>query len=473
MGKSHILVVDDEATQRKLISHVLETKLGFTPIPVSGGQEAIDYITSGTLPVPDVMLLDLSMPEVGGMEVIRKLRPIYPNLPIIVLTIYGDIERAVSAIKAGATDFLAKPVAHERLRTSINNALRINALSEEVVRLRRTQEGQVLFDDIIGSSQALEGAKALGAKAADSLIPILIEGEAGVGKELFARAIHGASDRAGKPFVTVNCGAMNENMVEAIFFGSERGAHSGMPCRSIGKFAEADGGTLFLDEIAELSPAMQVKLGQALQDNEIQPVGSSHKLSVNVRVISASNYDLQKLVMEKFFREDLYYQLNAFPLKVPSLAERKNDILTLAEYFLTRFSFLENKQVKGFAPEVDEILLNYSWPGNIRQLENLIFRLVVLLDHEIVLPSDMQNLLPSSYLQQFGQSGQFQNISHSRSLPLLSEGGDVRKLRDIEAGAIYFALKYYKGKISTVARKLGIGRSTLYRKMHDLGIEVH
>lgn len=252
MAQPVVLVVDDEPTQRKLIQHVLESKLGFRAVVMEGGQQALDYILSRQKPEPEVVLLDLSMPGMDGMQLIQKLRPSLPNLPLIVLTIYGDIERAVAAIKAGATDFLPKPVAHERLRTSIMNALKLNELAEEVSRLRRNQHGQIVFNDIIGESAALSVAKKQAIRAAESTIPVLLEGESGVGKELFARAIHGCSERAGAPFVAVNCGAIPENLAESILFGHEKGAFTGATYRHSGKIREAQGGTLFLDEVSEL-----------------------------------------------------------------------------------------------------------------------------------------------------------------------------------------------------------------------------
>ncbi len=473
MVRANVLVVDDEPTQRKLIEHVLTTKLGFNTVSVAGGQEAIDYVLSRTCPVPEVVLLDLSMPKVNGMQVIKRLRPIFPNLPIIVLTIYGDIDKAVAAIKAGATDFLAKPVAHERLRTSIQNALTINRLSDELERVQRASEGQVLFSDILGNSKAINAAKNMGKRAAESSIPVLIEGESGVGKELFARAIHGASERAGKAFVAINCGAIPENLAESVLFGHEKGAFTGATYQSYGKFREADGGTLFLDEVSELSPAMQVKLLRVLQEREVQPVGSKATIAIDVRVISATNCDLEQLVEQGKFREDLYYRLNVFPMIVPSLRERgAEDISLLAENFLRRFAVMENKQLCEISPEAMKLLQGFHWPGNVRQLENLIFRLVVLNDHEVVDATDLYDLLPASYTRQFNVHMSRDGLMHSRRLSLLDDSGNMRKMREIEQDVLYFALRFYDGKISKVARMLGIGRSTLYRKMNDYGIEL-
>lgn len=471
MSQATVLVVDDEPTQRKLVQHVLETKLNFHAISVEGGKEAIDYLMGGRKPIPEVVLLDLSMPEIDGMRVIQTLQPVFPHLPIIVLTMYGDIEKAVAAIKAGAIDFLSKPVAHERLRTSILNALRIHELSSEVHRLRRVNAGQIVFDDIIGQSKALNHAKSLALRAAESSIPVLIEGESGTGKELFARAIHGCSEQAMRPFVAVNCGAIPEPLAESTLFGHEKGAFTGATYRALGKFREAEGGTIFLDEISELPMAVQVKLLRVLQQKEIQPVGSNKTSLVNVRVISASNVNLQQAVQQGKFREDLYYRLNVYPLTVPPLRDRREDIGCLAHHFLRRFAALENSRLRGIAENVLILLQQYNWPGNIRQLENLIFRAVVLADGDRLERSDIQPLMPQAFLQEAGLQNPKESALHSRQLALLNEKGDLRRMRDLEEDAIYFALRLYNGRISEVARKLGIGRSTLYRKISDFGLE--
>lgn len=471
MKQCNILLVDDEPTQLKLIQHVLENKLGFRAIPLSSGREAVDYITSYRNPVPDVVLLDLSMPDMNGMEVIEALRPKHPNLPIIVLTIYGDIERAVAAIKAGATDFLAKPVAHERLRTSINNALKLNELANEVQRLKRTHQGSALFDDVIGSSKPLERVKQHAMRASESSIPVFLEGESGVGKELFARAIHGTSDRAEKPFVAVNCGAIPETLAESILFGHEKGAFTGANYKSLGRFREANGGTLFLDEISELPANIQVKLLRALQEGEVQPVGGKAE-AVDVRIITACNRDLAEMVQQGKFREDLFYRLNIMPIQIPPLRERRDDIADLAQFFLKRFSALENKPFAKFSDEAIAMLESYRWPGNIRQLENAIFRLVVLTDEEVIEPEHLIELMPNSPNDVIGQTNGKHSLIRSRKLALVDNEGGMRRMRDIEQDIIYFALNFYDGKISEVARRLGIGRSTLYRKMHDYDINV-
>jgi len=307
-----------------------------------------------------------------------------------------------------------------------------------------------------------------------------------VGKEMIARAVQGSSDRAGRPFVTVNCSAIPENLVESILFGHERGAFTGAQQKHIGKFQEANGGTLFLDEIGELTPDIQVKLLRALQDGEIDPVGSKRPVNVDIRLISATNRDLQQLVEEERFREDLFYRLNIFPINVPPLRERREDIPELVRAFIQRFAASEGKAVSGVDDGVMDLLVSYPWPGNVRQLENAVFRAVVMADGETLKLDDFGQIAgrlaqaaqdtasaspfpPTSYTPQ----GVGLGVSPTgMAIPAVDQQGSTRALRDIEDDAIRIALDRYNGQMSEVARRLGIGRSTLYRKIRDLGINV-
>src|SRR6185295_9748860 len=311
-------------------------------------------------------------------------RPTNPDLPIIVLTAKGGIDSAVEAMRAGANDFLVKPASPERITVSIRNQLKIGTLSGEVKQLKKKADNKLSFDDLIAGSPEMKQVFRLGTRAGQSDIPALIEGESGAGKELIARAIQGTSARAGKPFVTVNCGAIPENLIESILFGHEKGSFTGASDKHLGKFQEADGGTLFLDEIGELRLDMQVKLLRALQEGEVDPVGSKRPVKVDVRIMSATNRDLSALVQSGQFREDLYYRLNVFPIVVPSLRDRRDDIPALARHFVARFAAEENKPVLGITPEAADLLENFSWPGNVRQLENTVFRAVVLCDGELL-----------------------------------------------------------------------------------------
>jgi DNA-binding NtrC family response regulator len=481
-----ILIVDDDPTQRRLMEATL-VRLGFTVEQAESGPEAIERLGKDTAAKVDVMLLDLVMPDMDGMEVLAAIKPQHPTLPVIVLTAQSGIDVIVNVMRAGAADFIPKPASPERLRVSIENALKLRTLAGEVSRLTRRAEGAMTFDDLVGSSPAMEKAVALAKRAADSNIPILIEGESGVGKEMFARAIQGSSDRAGKPFVAVNCGAIPENLVESILFGHEKGAFTGASQKHIGKFQEADGGTLFLDEIGELRPDIQVKLLRAIQEQQVDPVGATMPISVDIRLISATNRDLPEMVAAGTFREDLFYRLNVFPLQIPSLRERPEDILPLVEHFMTQFAATEGKGVLGLTPDAAALLANYGWPGNVRQLENAIFRAVVLCDGDALRISDFpqiaQDLVagpdeaPGSVLPIAANAvlaighADGQVSSHANGSALTDENGDIRPLAEVEEEMIRLAIETYNGRMSEVARRLGIGRSTLYRKVNELGLE--
>src|ERR1700761_7920088 len=374
-----ILVVDDDPVQRRLLEAAI-SRSGMHVVTAPGGQPALDLIHGPRGDQFSLVLLDLVMPDMGGLDVLAKLRATHPDLPVIVLTAKGGIDSAVEAMRAGASDFLAKPASPERSAVSSRNQLKIGALSGEVTRLKKKSDNRLTFEDLVAKSGAMRQVFRLGQRAAQSTIPILIEGESGVGKELIARAIQGSSDRSGKPFVTVNCGAIPENLIESILFGHEKGSFTGATDKHLGKFQEADGGTLFLDEIGELRLDMQVKLLRALQEGEVDPVGSKRPVKVDVRIISATNRDLGQMARENTFREDLYYRLNVFPIMVPALRERAGDVAPLARHFIERFSAEENKAVSGLTPQASQLLEKFSWPGNVRQLENTIFRAVVLCD---------------------------------------------------------------------------------------------
>ena len=483
-----VLIVDDDPVQRRLLEAAI-ARLGMPTMTVSGGAPALDVLLSPKGEQISLMLLDLMMPEVDGIEVLTKLRAVNQSLAVIVLTAKGGIDSAVEAMRAGASDFLVKPASPERIKVSIQNALKLGALTGEISRLKKKQQNRLVFDDLIANSPAMRQVIRLGERAAQSTIPILIEGESGVGKELIARAIQGCSERAGKPFITVNCGAIPENLIESILFGHERGAFTGATDKHLGKFQEADGGTLFLDEIGELKLDMQVKLLRALQENEIDPVGAKRPVKVDVRIISATNRDLAELTREGRFREDLYYRLNVFPVMIPPLRERREDIAPLAQYFVTRFTAEENKQVSGFTADAIDLLNSYPWPGNVRQLENTIFRAVVLCDADALDVVDFPQIAnamgvtprerPSAMVVPAVNENVHQvravqptiRAASAYAITAQDEAGHMRKLEELETEIIRMAIARYHGRMSEVARRLGIGRSTLYRKLKELGLE--
>src|SRR2546430_395563 len=372
-----ILIVDDDAVARRLIENMVQ-KCGYETLVVESGDAAIAMLTAADAPAIDAVVLDLVMPGLDGMGVLAKIREAGLNIPVIVQTAHGGIDNVVSAMRAGAQDLVVKPVGIERLQVSLRNALNASALKSELQRIKHSREGRLTFADIITRSDTMAGVLRTAQKAAASTIPVLIEGESGVGKELFARAIHGSGERKSKPFVAVNCGAIPDNLVESILFGHEKGAFTGATEPHIGKFAEASGGTLFLDEVGELPAAAQVKLLRAIQENEIEPVGARKPVKIDVRLISATNRDLIADVKAGRFREDLFYRLHVFPIAVPTLAERPEDIPELTRHFLIPFAAEEGKRMSRVSGEATARLPRHRWPGNVRQLENAVFRAVVL-----------------------------------------------------------------------------------------------
>jgi DNA-binding NtrC family response regulator len=478
-----VLVVDDDPTQRRLIQAVLERE-GFAVAHAESGDAAITHLTRGG--GADVVLLDLVMPGASGQDTLKEMRARGFGQPVIVVTATGGIDTVVQAMQAGAMDFFVKPASPERIIVSIRNALSMGDLRGEVDRLKKHTSGRTTFDDLIGASPAMLMVKRLGERAAKSSIPILITGESGVGKEVIARAVHGSSERAGKPFVAVNCGAIPENLVESILFGHEKGSFTGAHEKHLGKFQEANGGTLFLDEVGELPLDVQVKLLRALQESEIDPIGAKRSIKVDVRIVSATNRDLSQAVAESRFREDLFYRLNVFPVEAPALRERKADIPALVEHFVRRFNVEEGKSVVGAAPETLACLTAFDWPGNVRQLENAVYRAIVLADAPYLQPYDFPAIsgvaapspeaLPQGLPQPAGplpSVGEMMAAMPVEAPPvrILDDRGHLRTLEEIERDLIQHAIEVYAGHMSEVARRLGIGRSTLYRKVREQGLD--
>jgi DNA-binding NtrC family response regulator len=386
-----ILIADDDAVARRLVENMVQ-KCGYETVVVESGDAAVAALTALDAQAIDAVVLDLVMPGLDGMGVLAKIREAGLNIPVIVQTAHGGIENVVSAMRAGAQDFVVKPVGIERLQVSLRNALNASALKGELQRIRHSKEGRLTFADIVTRSEAMAAVLRTAQKAAASTIPVLIEGESGVGKELFARAIHGSGERKSKPFVAVNCGAIPDNLVESILFGHEKGAFTGATERHTGKFVEASGGTLFLDEVGELPLAAQVKLLRALQEGAVEAVGGRKPVKVDVRIISATNRRLLDQVKHGKFREDLFYRLHVFPISVPPLADRPEDIPELANHFLTRFAAEEGKRIRRLDGEALALLASYRWPGNVRQLENAMFRAVVLAEGEELRAADFPQI---------------------------------------------------------------------------------
>lgn len=488
-----VLIVDDDPTQRRLMRAVCE-KGGYPVLQAECGEDALALLQSQQGQDIAVVMLDLRMPGLGGMETLKRAKTFREELPVIVLTAQGGIDTVVEAMQNGAADFFVKPASPERVIVSINNALNLTTLKGEVSRLKRQRDGAMGFKDLVGESSAMAHVVRLGERAAASNIPILITGESGVGKEMIARAIQGSSERAGKPFIIVNCGAVPENLVESILFGHEKGSFTGATAKHIGKFQEADGGTIFLDEVGELPLDMQVKLLRVLQEGEADPIGGKRPVKVNVRVISATNRDLAEEVKAGNFREDLYYRLNVFPVVAPPLRDRAEDIPALIDHFIGRYNAEERRDVRGVRHEVMEVLMRQPWPGNVRQLENAIFRAVVLAESAYLSASDFPFLAaefeeagvdagPPLADELAAETKEFdagpaapapvtEFPSPDAPVDVFDREGHLRSLQDIERDLIMLAIDTYDGRMSEVARRLGMGRSTLYRKIRDHGLEV-
>ncbi|RME65739.1 MAG: sigma-54-dependent Fis family transcriptional regulator [Alphaproteobacteria bacterium] len=466
-----ILVVDDEPTTLRLIGTAVENA-GFQAVLVRAGAEALQLLQSPDASAIDAVILDLSMPGTNGFDVLRTVHPRHPDLPFIVLTAHSSIANAVDSMRAGAVDFLVKPASGERIASAIRNALDNRGLQDELRPLSEKLGKPLRFAELVGDGPAMRDAIAVARKAAATDIPVLIEGESGVGKELFARAIYTDSPRSQGPFVTVNCGAIPANLVESILFGHEKGAFTGATSRHIGKFAEADGGTIFLDEVGELPLDVQVKLLRVLQEGEVDPVGGAKPVKVDVRVISATNRVLADQVRAGSFREDLYYRLAVFPVRIPPLRKRPEDIPALVAHFLDTFAASQSVRARGVLPSAMALLQGFAWPGNVRQLQNAIFRAAVLADGEQLAPEDFPFLAAQAEDDRAdaddGPVPAAATPGWSGSLPVLDEDGHIRAIADIEADLIRFALARYRGRMSEIARRLGIGRSTLYRKVADL-----
>jgi DNA-binding NtrC family response regulator len=511
---THILLIDDDPVQRRLLKHAVE-RVGHVAHVAENGKQGLESLARHGDKI-GVIILDLMMPEMNGIAFLNALREQGIEIPVIVQTGQGGIETVVMAMRAGAFDFVVKPVSPERIAAAVSNALKVDRSGGGRMPAK-ARGGTIRFNDIVSVSPAMTRVMDLARRAAQSDIPVVLEGESGVGKEMVARAIQSGSDRASKPFITVNCGAIPQTLVESILFGHEKGAFTGATEKHAGKFVEADGGTLFLDEIGELPLDVQVKLLRAIQHGEIETIGARRPMKVDVRLISATNKDLIAAVKSGEFREDLYYRLNVFPITIPALRRRKEDIPALARAFVERFAASQKlERVPELTPPAMALLTAFDWPGNIRQLENTIFRAVVLAQGDqltvedfsqiaaqipgyiaengesifsgnrdvVAAPSLFVNDMAGVYPDVGGSGGQAETREPSRNesgarAPVLAEGtiaclgrdGGVRPIAAVEEELIRFALRFYRGQMSEVARRLAIGRSTLYRKLKDYGID--
>jgi DNA-binding NtrC family response regulator len=493
-----VLVVDDDPAQRRILEETIK-RFGYHAVTADSGAAALATLRADSAGDICLVVLDLIMPGADGLALLSAMRALPRKPPVIVQTSHGSIDAAITAMRAGAVDFVVKPVSPERLEVSMKNALKIQALADELVRIKDSANGALGFADLIAGSEAMTRVLELGTRAADSTLPVLIEGEPGVGKELIARAIHGDSPRRSGPFVMANCGAIPGHLVGTILFGHEGGAANGAQ-REIGKFVEADQGTLFLSEIGELPLHTQARLLDVLQHGKIERGGSDQSDKVDVRLIAATSQNLIDLVNEGRFRDDLYYRLNVFPIWVPPLQMRLEDVPELVRHFIARFAAEEGKRVDGIDADAVAMLKRYSWPGNIRQLENAVFRAVVLSDAPMLTVNEFPQIaahvkgyavpVPPApaprdktpriagpvMLGESAASPLTVNVPRANGkdaigIPALSDSGDIRSLEAVEADMIRLAFGRYRGRMTEIARRLGIGRSTLYRKMREIGLE--
>jgi DNA-binding NtrC family response regulator len=470
-----ILIADDDPIQRRLLEQMLR-RFGYATELVDGGEAALARIAATDQARIDCLILDLVMPDLDGMGVLGKLRERRSQLPVIVQTSPNSVESAISAMRAGAFDFVVKPVGAERMQVSLKNALRLSAMEDELRRLPAKSINLANLRDMAGGSPDLERVLRLAERAGKSNMPVLIEGEKGTGKELVARAVHAASERRARGFVTINCTHLPQGQSEPFLFGQDRAGE-----RSTGKLIEAAGGAVYLEEIGDLPLETQARLMRLLQDGEIDQPGP---LKVDTRLICSTSHNMIDLVKQGRFREDLYYRLNVFPISVPPLRSRRDEISDLSKRFIARFAAQEGKSLRGLTSEAEALLARYDWPGNIRQLENAIFRAVVLAEGDELTVAEFPQLaarvdgfdvrippLPAASLAPTQREIVRVEVRDPHVLRQLDERGHVRKLAEMEADIIRFALTYYRGQMSEAARKLGIGRSTLYRKMKELGLQ--
>jgi putative PEP-CTERM system response regulator len=444
--KVKILVVDDEAIIRESLRDWL-SDAGHQVLTAEDGFQALKMIEKEK---PGIAIVDLVMPGMDGIELLKRAKEISPSIEVIIVTAYGSIPTAITAMKEGAYDYIEKPFCPEKAELLIERLVEHQGLLEENISLHQRLEERYRFENIIAKSPKMQQVIEVIKVVAKSNATVLITGESGTGKELVARAIHSQSYRKDKPFIAVSCAALPESLLESELFGHEKGAFTGAHVQRRGKFEIANRGTLFLDEIGEMSANIQVHLLRVLEEKEFTRVGGNELIKVDVRVISATNKDMKKAVASGQFREDLYYRLNVVTIELPPLRERKEDIPLLAQHFLKKFAVENQKEITGFSPEASDFLLKYDWPGNVRELENAIERAIILAKNSYIDAADMPQ----------------ENLQLVQSTPV------GKSLEEVEKEHILNVLSETGGNYSQAARILGISRITLYNKMRNFGLSV-
>jgi len=456
-----VLVIDDDEIVREVLVEHLENE-GHVVVACSNGYRGLEIFKNEKF---DLVILDLIMPGINGLEVLKEIKRFSPPTVAILITAFGSIENAVDAMRAGAFDYITKPFNLADVSFAVKRGLGVSKLEKENINLKRQLKNRYGFENIIGDSNAMQSIYSLVDKVAPTDSTVLILGESGTGKELIANIIHCNSERNSKPIVTVNCSAIPHELLETELFGHEKGAFTGAVSTKLGKFEIADGGTVFLDEIGDMTPSLQIKLLRVLQERAFERVGGTKTIKVDIRIIAATNKNLEDEVSTGRFREDLFYRLNVIPVQLPPLRERTEDLPLLCNYFIDRYCKKRNRPMMKISRETMSALANYSWPGNVRELENLIERLVVLKEDETIVMTD----LPEKIVGGFNNHIDFKSaITHAIN------SGNIdfdKRVTDFEKYLISHAIKSAKGVKSSAARLLNIKRTTLVEKMKRLEIQ--